>query len=36
LRLHAEGGRDYRGRVRIGTVLLSPAESDDPEGDHHD
>jgi CBS domain containing-hemolysin-like protein len=36
LRLHAEGGRDYRGRVRIGTVLLSPAESGDPEGDHHD
>jgi CBS domain containing-hemolysin-like protein len=25
LRLHAEGGRDHRGRVRIGTVLLSPA-----------
>ncbi len=36
LRLHAEGGRDYRGRVRIGTVLLSPAESDEPEGDQHD
>jgi CBS domain containing-hemolysin-like protein len=28
LRLHAEGGRDHRGRVRIGTVLLSPAETD--------
>jgi CBS domain containing-hemolysin-like protein len=27
LRLHAEGGRDHRGRVRIGTVLLSPVES---------
>ena len=27
LRLHAEGGRDHRGRVRIGTVLLSPAET---------
>lgn len=27
LRLHAEGGPDHRGRVRIGTVLLSPAES---------
>ena len=27
LRLHAEGGRDHRGRVRIGTVLLSPAEA---------
>ncbi len=24
LRLQAEGGRDHRGRVRIGTVLLSP------------
>jgi CBS domain containing-hemolysin-like protein len=30
LRLHAEGGLDHRGRVRVGTVLLSPAE-DDPE-----
>src|SRR3984885_14834231 len=29
LRLQAEGGTDHRGRVRIGTVLLSPAESDD-------
>ena len=28
LRLRAEGGPDHRGRVRIGTVLLSPAESD--------
>jgi CBS domain containing-hemolysin-like protein len=27
LRLHAEGGRDHRGRVRVGTVLLSPAET---------
>ncbi|WP_343708322.1 hemolysin family protein [Mycobacterium sp.] len=26
LRLHAEGGSDHRGRVRIGTVLLSHAE----------
>lgn len=26
LRLHAEGGRDHRGRVRVGTVLLSPVE----------
>jgi CBS domain containing-hemolysin-like protein len=26
LRLHAEGGSDHRGRVRIGTVLLSYAE----------
>lgn len=28
LRLQAEGGTDHRGRVRIGTVLLSPADSD--------
>lgn len=27
LRLHAEGGPDHRGRLRIGTVLLSRAES---------
>ncbi|TVS83717.1 hemolysin family protein [Mycobacterium helveticum] len=27
LRLHAEGGLDHRGRVRIGTVLLTPVES---------
>lgn len=26
LRLQAEGGTDHRGRVRVGTVLLSPAE----------
>ncbi|MBX9639928.1 MAG: hemolysin family protein [Mycobacteriaceae bacterium] len=31
LRLHAEGGRDHRGRVRIGTVLLSPAETEEDE-----
>ncbi len=42
LRLHAEGDTDHRGRIRIGTVLLSPAESDDSDGsngqepDHHD
>jgi CBS domain containing-hemolysin-like protein len=41
LRLRAEGGPDHRGRVRINTVLLSPAESDgskgstDGEDDHH-
>jgi hypothetical protein len=37
LRLRAEGGPDHRGRVRIGTVLLSPAESDgsEREGDRH-
>ena len=29
LRLHAEGGPDHRGRVRVGTVLLSRAEVDD-------
>jgi CBS domain containing-hemolysin-like protein len=28
LRLHAEGGPDHRGRVRIGTVLLSRADDD--------
>jgi len=28
VRLRAEGGADHRGRVRIGTVLLSPADSD--------
>ncbi|UXA05210.1 hemolysin family protein [Mycobacterium sp. SMC-2] len=28
LRLQAEGGTDHRGRVRIGTVLLSPVESE--------
>ncbi|OBJ55832.1 hemolysin family protein [Mycobacterium sp. 1423905.2] len=33
LRLHAEGGRDHRGRMRIGTVLLSPVESDGSELD---
>jgi CBS domain containing-hemolysin-like protein len=33
LRLRAEGGPDHRGRVRIGTVLLSPAVS---EGSEHD
>jgi hypothetical protein len=26
LLLHAEGGPDHRGRVRIGTVLLSRVE----------
>jgi CBS domain containing-hemolysin-like protein len=37
LRLCAEGGPDHRGRVRIGTVLLSPAESEDHEFEdtHH-
>ncbi|QNI07719.1 HlyC/CorC family transporter [Mycobacterium kubicae] len=32
LRLHAEGGRDHRGRMRIGTVLLSPVEPEDSAG----
>ena len=37
LRLHAEGGRDHRGRVRVGTVLLSPVEPDgSAEKDNHD
>ncbi len=31
LRLHAEGGADHRGRVRIGTVLLSRADDDGQE-----
>jgi CBS domain containing-hemolysin-like protein len=31
LRLHAEGGPDHRGRVRIGTVLVSRAEPREPE-----
>jgi CBS domain containing-hemolysin-like protein len=26
LRLRAEGGNDHRGRVRIGTVLVSPTD----------
>ncbi|GAB3023899.1 hemolysin family protein [Mycobacterium bourgelatii] len=34
LRLYAEGGRDHRGRVRVGTVLLSRVETDgEDEGD---
>lgn len=36
LRLHAEGGRDHRGRVRIGTVLLSPVPTDGEVGDADD
>ncbi|OBG81996.1 hypothetical protein A5699_07365 [Mycobacterium sp. E802] len=31
LRLRAEGGSDHRGRVRIGTVLVSPAETAEQE-----
>ncbi|MFV8050861.1 hemolysin family protein [Mycobacterium sp. 48b] len=31
LRLRAEGGSDHRGRVRIGTVLVSPTESEKQE-----
>ncbi|WP_197380052.1 hemolysin family protein [Mycolicibacterium mengxianglii] len=31
LRLRAETGHDRRGRVRVGTVLVSPAESEDDE-----
>jgi magnesium and cobalt exporter, CNNM family len=34
LRLHAEGGPDHRGRVRIGTVLLSRAEPGGQEVNH--
>ena len=33
LRLRAEGGPDHRGRVRIGTVLVSPTEPDSQEID---
>ena len=29
LQMRAEGGHDHRGRVRIGTVLISPCEPDD-------
>ena len=29
LRLHAEGGHDHRGRVRVGTVLVDPAEPEE-------
>ncbi|MBI3215630.1 MAG: HlyC/CorC family transporter [Mycobacterium sp.] len=41
LRLRAEGGHDHRGRVRIGTVLISPIEppadaDDDGEGNGDD
>jgi hypothetical protein len=31
LRLRAEGDPDHRGRVRIGTVLVRPVESEDDE-----
>jgi CBS domain containing-hemolysin-like protein len=33
LRLRAEGGRDHRGRVRIGTVLVTPNESEEQDQD---
>ncbi|OBK19431.1 hemolysin family protein [Mycobacterium asiaticum] len=33
LRLHAEGGRDQRGRVRVGTVLLSRVEPEPSDED---
>jgi CBS domain containing-hemolysin-like protein len=36
LRLHAEGGRDHRGRVRIGTVLLSRADDDAERSDEEE
>jgi CBS domain containing-hemolysin-like protein len=29
LRLRAEGGRDHRGRVRVGTVLVRPTETEE-------
>jgi CBS domain containing-hemolysin-like protein len=34
LRLRAEGGHDHRGRVRIGTVLVSPAETSEQPREH--
>lgn len=33
LRLRAEGGTDHRGRVRVGTVLISPTEPQDDDGE---
>jgi CBS domain containing-hemolysin-like protein len=33
LRLRAEGGHDHRGRVRIGTVLVSPTHNEPQEGE---
>jgi len=33
LRLRAEGGQDHRGRMRIGTVLVSPTDPPEPEDD---
>lgn len=35
LRLQAEGGHDHRGRVRIGTVLVSPTEPDPENEEEH-
>ena len=36
LRLRAEGGRDHRGRVRIGTVLVWPADFDGTDPADHE
>jgi len=36
LRLRAEGGRDHRGRVRIGTVLVWPADFDGADPADHE
>ena len=36
LRLRAEGGPDHRGRVRIGTVLVSPTGPGPPQADRDD
>jgi CBS domain containing-hemolysin-like protein len=33
LRLRAEGGPDHRGRVRIGTVLIRPAQTEEEEAE---
>ncbi|BBY90110.1 MULTISPECIES: hemolysin family protein [Mycolicibacterium] len=36
LRLQAEGGHDHRGRVRVGTVLVSPTEPEPDAEESHD
>ncbi|CAN5716758.1 hemolysin family protein [soil metagenome] len=35
LLLRAEGGHDHRGRVRVGTVLISPVGTEEDEADHN-
>lgn len=36
LRLRAEGGHDHRGRVRVGTVLISPTQTEPKDGAGHE